>query len=279
MASDSIDMGLVFPFNHLDDTLFSAALHKLSHSALNYDYNRLETLVFNPIEQITSKFNDPLVSSLDPDLNFFEYSLPKSNYMVEDEVNNLDSTKQYDSSFSLLHLHSRSLLGNFDKFQSLIANLNNTFSLIGVTETWLNDQTSDTVNIPGYYFISNHRKHKTGGGVGIYLRNVFQYKLLHDCTISSHEVIESLFVEICNPFGKNTIVGTVYRPPNQNLNPFMDELNRILSTICKDNKNYGVPLRTKIQRIIFYSKSNVFAVEVEYIKIEVENRKFEVENI
>jgi hypothetical protein len=88
-----------------------------------------------------------------------------------------------------LHLNSRSLLGNFDKFQSLIANLNNTFSLIGVTETWLNDQTSDTVNIPGYYFISNHRKHKTVGGVGIYLRSAFQYKLLQDCTISNPEVI------------------------------------------------------------------------------------------
>ncbi len=49
---------------------------------------------------------------------------------------------------------------------------------------------------------------------------------------------------------------------------------------------YGVPLRTKIRRIIFHSKTNVIAVEVEYfefeveyIKIEVENRKFEVEYI
>ncbi len=50
---------------------------------------------------------------------------------------------------------------------------------------------------------------------------------------------------------------------------------------------YGVPLRTKIRRIIFsHSKSNVIAVEVEYfefeveyIKIEVENRKLEVEYI
>ena len=106
--------------------------------------------------------------------------------------------------------------------------MNNTFSLIEVTETWLNDQTSDVVNIPGYNIISNHRKHKTGVGVGIYLRNVFQYKVLQDCTLSNPEVIESLFVEIYNPLGKNTIVGTVYRPPNQNLNPFMDELNRVL---------------------------------------------------
>jgi hypothetical protein len=43
--------------------------------------------------------------------------------MVEDEVNNLDSTKQYYSSFSLLHLNSRSLVGNFDKFQSHLLGL------------------------------------------------------------------------------------------------------------------------------------------------------------
>ncbi len=29
---------------------------------------------------------------------------------------------------------------------------------------------------------------------------------------------------------------------------------------------YGVPLRTKIRRIIFHSNSNVFAVEVEYFE-------------
>ncbi len=41
---------------------------------------------------------------------------------------------------------------------------------------------------------------------------------------------------------------------------------------------YGVPLRTKIRKIIFHSKSNVFAVEVEYFEFEVEYIKIEVEN-
>ncbi len=38
---------------------------------------------------------------------------------------------------------------------------------------------------------------------------------------------------------------------------------------------HGVPLRTKIRRIIFHSKSNVFAVEVEYFEFEVEYIKIE----
>ncbi len=50
--------------------------------------------------------------------------------------------------------------------------------------------------------------------------------------------------------------------------------------------HYGILLWTKIRRIIFHSKSNVFAVEVayfavevKYIKIEVKNMKFKVEYI
>ncbi len=46
-----------------------------------------------------------------------------------------------------------------------------------------------------------------------------------------------------------------------------------------DDHGYGVPLRTKIRRIIFHSKSNVFAVEVEYFEFEVEYIKIEVENM
>ena len=49
------------------------------------------------------------------------------------------------------------------------------------------------------------------------------------------ETIESLFVEITVPHGKNIIVGSVYRPPNQNTAFFLDKFD-ILSRISKDNK-------------------------------------------
>ena len=86
-------------------------------------------------------------------------------------------------------------------------------------------------------FVSNHRKYKTGGG-GIYLQNDLQYKLLNECKLSDSETTESIFVEITVPFGKNIIVGYVYRPPNQNTALFLDKFNDILSRISEDNKQF-----------------------------------------
>ena len=94
------------------------------------------------------------------------------------------------------------------------------------------------VNLPGYNFISNHRRGKTGGGVGLYLGDYFQYKLIQDCNISNPEVIESLFVEISNPLGKNIIVGTVYRPPNQNPSSF--PVSHLRSPPAPERPWYGV---------------------------------------
>jgi hypothetical protein len=42
------------------------------------------------------------------------------------------------------------------------------FSVIGVTETWLNDSSAQLVNIDGYDFISKCRQNRAqGGGVGL----------------------------------------------------------------------------------------------------------------
>ena len=109
--------------------------------------------------------------------------------------------------------------------------------MIGISEMWLTDCTAELVNITGYNFVSNHRKSKTGGG-GIYLQNDLQYKLLNECKLSDSETTESIFVEITVPFGKNIIVGCVYRPPNQNTALFLDKFNDILSRISEDNKQY-----------------------------------------
>ena len=156
--------------------------------------------------------------------------------MVEESINDQFVSKCPNETFSLMHLNARSLIGNFDKFEILLTNLRKSFSVIAVTETWLNDLTSDLVNVPGYSFVSNHRKSKIGGGIGLYLKNNFQYKICSECTYSNPDVIESLFVEINVPHGKNIVVGVIYRPPNQNTAVFIDELNDILTNITRGNK-------------------------------------------
>ena len=163
------------------------------------DADRLETLLFNPTER--PELCNPLSSHLDPDSNFLT-RLPSSKYLVEEEINNRFASVNNIPSFSIMHLNTRSLLGNFDKLNLLLGNLQVPFSVIGVSETWLNDATSELVNITGYNFVSNHRKSKTGGGVGIYLKNDLEYKLREECNFSDSEVIESLFLEITVPHGK-----------------------------------------------------------------------------
>ena len=124
--------------------------------------------------------------------------------MAEDDINSRVAPLSDKINFSIIHLNARSLLKNLDQLNLVLGSLK-----IGISETWLTDCTAELVNITGHNFVSNHRKSKTGGGVDICLQNDFQYKLLNECKLSDPEEIESLFVEITVPHGKNIFVGSV----------------------------------------------------------------------
>ena len=211
-------------------------VHQLGDDDVTCKHNsdRIESLLYNPIEQ--AGLFDPLSNDLNPDSNFLT-RLPTSRYMVEEDINDQVSSFNEKSMFSILHLNARSLLKNLDQLNLILKNLNRAFSVLGVSETWLTNSTAELVNITGYNFVSNHRKSKIGGGVGIYLQNDIEYKILKECKFSDSEVIESIFVEIIVPQGKNIIVGCVYRPPNQNTALFLEKFNDILTIITTDNKH------------------------------------------
>ena len=48
-----------------------------------------------------------------------------------------------------MHINARSLLKSLDKLKLIMMNMQTPPSVIGVTETWLNDATSELVNIIG----------------------------------------------------------------------------------------------------------------------------------
>ena len=108
------------------------------------------------------------------------------------------------------------------------------FPIIRMTETWLSDPTTDSIDISGYKFLSSRRIDKSGGGTGLYLQENLEYKMRTDCNYSDPEVIESLFVELDNPFGKNIVVSVVYGPPN--LSRFLEVFNEILLNITRGGK-------------------------------------------
>ena len=109
------------------------------------------------------------------------------------------------------------------------------FHAIGISETWLND-FNYSVSIENYEFIHHHRKDRQGVGVGLYLANNLDYKVRQNLKFENSETTDSLFVEITIPKGKNTIIGVIYRAPDNNLTTFINDFNEVLDKITKENK-------------------------------------------
>ena len=224
------------PFTHLNEEDFRLAIFEQLNGPIRYDPDRLASLRFNPLLSETyKKFS--LSSHHDPDANFFT-ELVDCEYYTEENFNEMLHQKnisEVNNCLSLLHLNIRSLHRNLDSLTTLLKNLELRFSFIGITETWLRDSSHHT-DISGYNFVHNPRKDRTGGGVGLYLADNFDFKCRPDLVFSCTECAESLFVEINRPKEKNIIVGVVYRPPNSNLRDFMNSLDSLLASISKENK-------------------------------------------
>lgn len=191
-------MASIFPFNHLDDDDFELALYELAHGSLNYDFDRLATLHFNPLFRNSSS---DLFQDLDPDTNF--YRSTGCNYYLADQFTESfgSDIATNKSLFSVMHLNIRSLPRNLEKLSDYLLGILAKFSLIGLSETWLSAD-SGFVNIPGYNFVNQDRKGKSGGGVAFYLDEKLELKIRADLNYNDPDVLEALFIEVFNPHGK-----------------------------------------------------------------------------
>ena len=190
------------------------------YGTVNFKADRLENLCFNPLDYF-HRGSD--LTDLDPDCNFLKESSSSCYYFFEGQLNEL-LVNENDLDLPILHLNARSVYGNFGKFKQLLRLVDPKLSVIGISETWLNDSTLDLVDIRnGYNFVSNYRVNKTGDGVALYLLDEFEFKIRSDLKLHTQVATRLFqFAEINIPWGKNVIVGTIYRPPDENVNDFLD---------------------------------------------------------
>ena len=114
-----------------------------------------------------------------------------------------------NNNFSLLHLNIRSVPANLSLLLSDIENIDHRFSVIGLTETWLNPFNIDAYGIDGYSHIGITRSNQNGGGVSLFMSNEISYSELTAFT-KVQEYIECLFLKI-NFKDIINIIGIVYR--------------------------------------------------------------------
>ena len=94
--------------------------------------------------------------------------LEACNYQTEQTFNNYVSRKGiFINNFSLFHLSIRRVPANLSSLLSDMENFDHRFSVIGLTETWLNPSNIDAHGIDGYNHVGNTRSNQHGGGVSL----------------------------------------------------------------------------------------------------------------
>ena len=177
---------------------------------------------FNTLNKLSEENNCQYYSIQD-----FLSSFPSHNnrFSIPNDSNN---------EFSLIHINSRSISKNFDSVETLLLSLMNfSFSVIGISETWLHANSPNIYNIPGYDMLHADRKEGRGGGVALYIRKDLIYKIRKDIHVHG---VEDIFIELKNNSGKNVIIGTLYRPPSYHASDFLEHLDQSLEKISRENK-------------------------------------------
>ena len=144
------------------------------------------------------------------------------------------ASSKNSKSLSIVHLNARSLYPTnavnrsfkIDEIYSCFC-IGHKFDIICISETWLSGNISnDDISLPGYSIFRNDRS-SIGGGVAMYVNDQLPSKPKLNL---QHQDIESIWIET-EISKKKILVGTYYRPPNQNTAEIEHFLEKLQETI------------------------------------------------
>jgi Reverse transcriptase (RNA-dependent DNA polymerase)/Endonuclease/Exonuclease/phosphatase family len=141
-----------------------------------------------------------------------------------------------NNNLKVLYFNARSIKAGdkLSEIDSFLKDLNCRIHVIVVSETWVRENESSFFNIPNYTSIYSCRKNRTGGGIGIFIKNdINNYKILENY---SDERINFLTIEIIFQSSSFKITG-FYRPPDNNSEALNKFYNLFDSTLGKNQSN------------------------------------------
>ena len=133
-----------------------------------------------------------------------------------------------NQTLSVLHLNIRSLSQKMGQFELFLASLNAKFSCIILSETWFScDTFLPQYYINGYNLFSNSRSNRNGGGIAIYVSQMFEASVT-DIPLAG---CEALRVQIGESGRDVCTVLAVYRAPSGSSAAFLGDLALVLPTL------------------------------------------------
>ena len=130
--------------------------------------------------------------------------------------------------FTLLNINCQSLRNKFDAFSCLINNLEISFDVICVTETWFYDDELQFFQLNGYNFTGTQRDTR-GGGAGAFVRCGLGVGVLA-AEIDGADV-HSLYLTVDGLTDEKGLgITVIYRQPSSDMSTFLKSLERFLSS-------------------------------------------------
>ena len=239
----------LFPFNWIeeDDMFLKEVCGQMN--CVNMNDLIIDNKEIFHVFDVTDDDDDQFVADIDPDKNYFnkyDFKLTKNCQYYDENQFNMEYAKNRDANsiikasnpFSMCHINIRSVAKNLSSLSDYLVNLNHDFTFIGMSETWLIENTKELHPLEGYNTVSNCRPSKKGGGVSLYVKERLLYTVRHDlCIFNEH--MESVFVEIDKSAlsaDKNVVIGVLYRPPNTDIEIFNEHLGNVLDKVGHEKK-------------------------------------------
>ena len=127
-------------------------------------------------------------------------------------------------------INCQSLRNKEGKINSLL----HSFDLLGLSETWLNDDDCwKDYEVDGFKLERKDRQTGDGGGVGFYIRDTLKYQRMKQ--IESRDV-ESIWIKSEKDNGEKLLIGMFYRPPKET-KVWYDSFEKQLKKASNQSKN------------------------------------------
>lgn len=122
----------------------------------------------------------------------------------------LENSNRSNKCLRISHVNVENLIVHRDNFLSFFND--SSYDIIGISETFLKPiLPSQPYNLNNYHLIRHDRENKEGGGVAVYLRQTFSYKVLATSQASYCKKPEYIILEISS--GWKLLLCIVYSPP------------------------------------------------------------------
>ena len=166
----------------------------------------------------------------------FEESMtmrPNFDYYDIDQFRKTKKLWNKNNSLGIFHTNMCSLQANINNLEDLLHDLDYSFDVIALTETWNPEKSKDSFSpkkLEGYLDYHGTTGSSLKGGCGFYVKDTFTPIPRNDLEFKISETgkeAENCWIELINTAGPNIIIGVFYRHPSRYNDLFIDKLKVI----------------------------------------------------